>query len=183
MNQRVYAPEQFDIDDFRDNKVDFHLDYGDFDRSCRMTFEKPSEWSISSQIDPTSTNSSRINKTIARTNKTSRKGLKTLPVRRISEKKTGAKVRRKNHALKEIRTYQRTGELLIPRRPFRRLCVEIARRENPEIRFQAVALEALQEATEAFVVGMIEDSQLCTIHAKRVTLMQKDMELAQKIRK
>ena len=50
------------------------------------------------------------------------------------------------------------------------------------MRFQTTALMALQEAAEAYMVTLFEDSLLCTIHAKRVTLMQKDMALARRIR-
>ena len=51
-----------------------------------------------------------------------------------------------------------------------------------ELRFQSQALQALQEATEAYLVGLFEDTNLCAIHAKRSTVMKKDMELARRIR-
>jgi histone H3 len=50
------------------------------------------------------------------------------------------------------------------------------------VRFQSVALLALQEATEAYLVGLFEDTNLCAIHAKRVTIMPKDIQLARRIR-
>ena len=80
-------------------------------------------------------------------------------------------------ALREIR-YQRSSELLIRRMPFQRLVREIAQTHNPYLRFQSGAILALQESTEAYLVGLLEDSNLCEIHAKRVTIMPKDMQLA-----
>ena len=50
------------------------------------------------------------------------------------------------------------------------------------LRFQSQALYALQEATEAYLVGLFEDTNLCAIHAKRVTIMPKDIQLARRIR-
>ena len=85
-------------------------------------------------------------------------------------------------ALREIRKYQKSTELLIRRRPFMRLVREIAQDIKLELRFQASAMEALQEATEAYLVGLFEDSNLCAIHAKRVTIMPKDIQLARRIR-
>lgn len=59
---------------------------------------------------------------------------------------------------------------------------EIAQEFMGELRFQTTALMALQEATEAYMVGLFEDTNLCAIHAKRVTIMAKDMQLARRIR-
>ena len=86
-------------------------------------------------------------------------------------------------ALREIRRYQKTTELLIKKLPFQRLIRElVARNLSGDYRFQSAALGALQEATEAYLVGLMEDTNLCAIHAKRVTIMPKDMQLAQRIR-
>ena len=85
-------------------------------------------------------------------------------------------------ALREIRRYQKSTELLIKRGPFQRLVREIAEGLNTGLRFQTSALCALQEAAESFLVGMFEDTNLCTIHAKRVTIMPRDMQLARRIR-
>ncbi|KAI6204446.1 hypothetical protein M3Y94_00675300 [Aphelenchoides besseyi] len=87
-------------------------------------------------------------------------------------------------SLKEIRHYQKTTNLLIPRRPFMRIVKEITTRvckEEP-YKYQMGALLALQEACEYFLVGLFEDSNLLAIHAKRVTIMPKDMDLARRIR-
>ncbi|PNW85662.1 hypothetical protein CHLRE_03g197050v5 [Chlamydomonas reinhardtii] len=97
------------------------------------------------------------------------------------------RVRRGTVALREIRKYQKTTELLIRRAPFQRLVREIANKGAPggqaEFRWRADALEALQEAAEAHLIAMLEDSNLCAIHAKRVTIMPKDMQLAKRLRR
>ena len=85
-------------------------------------------------------------------------------------------------ALREIRRYQKSTELLIRRAPFQRLVREIAEGLNTGLKFQTAAVCALQEAAESFLVGLFEDTNLCTIHAKRVTIMPRDMQLARRIR-
>ena len=85
-------------------------------------------------------------------------------------------------ALREIRRYQKSTELLIRKLPFQRLVREIAQSFKTELKFQAAALGALQEAAEAFLIGLFEDTNLCAIHAKRVTIMPKDIQLARRIR-
>ena len=92
-------------------------------------------------------------------------------------------------ALKQIRRYQKSTELLIRKLPFQRLVREIAGDEEVirsplcgKVRFQSAAIMALQEASEAYLVGLFEDSNLCAIHAKRVTIMPKDIQLARRIR-
>ena len=92
-------------------------------------------------------------------------------------------------ALKQIRQYQKSTELLIRKLPFQRLVREIACDQDVitsplcgKVRFQSAAIMALQEASEAYLVGLFEDSNLCAIHAKRVTIMPKDIQLARRIR-
>ncbi|BDA46702.1 Histone H3.2 [Coccomyxa sp. Obi] len=85
-------------------------------------------------------------------------------------------------ALREIRKYQKSTALLLKKLPFRRLVREVCESFNDGLRFQESAMEALQEASEAYLVGLFEDSNLCAIHAKRVTIMPKDMQLARRIR-
>ena len=84
----------------------------------------------------------------------------------------------------EIRRYQRGHELLIPRLPFGRLVREIAMgmASAGGLRFQTAALMALQEAAEAYVISLMEDCVLCAVHARRVTVMPRDMRLARRIR-
>ena len=85
-------------------------------------------------------------------------------------------------ALREIRRFQKSTDLLIRKLPFQRLVREIASEFKNDLRFQSSAVLALQEATEAYLVGLFEDTNLCAIHAKRVTIMPKDMQLARRIR-
>ncbi|XP_032871080.1 histone H3.3-like [Amblyraja radiata] len=85
-------------------------------------------------------------------------------------------------ALREIRRYQKSTELLIRKLPFQRLVREIAQDFKTDLRFQSSAAMALQEASEAYLVGLFEDTNLCAIHAKRVTIMPKDIQLARRIR-
>uniref|UniRef100_UPI00398E51E7 histone H3-like centromeric protein A n=1 Tax=Pristiophorus japonicus TaxID=55135 RepID=UPI00398E51E7 len=87
-------------------------------------------------------------------------------------------------ALMEIRKYQKSTDLLLRKLPFSRLVREVANRftGGEGFRWQANALLALQEAAEAFLVLLLEDAYLCTLHAKRVTLFPKDVQLARKIR-
>ena len=85
-------------------------------------------------------------------------------------------------ALREIRKLQKSTELRIRKLPFQRLVREIAQDYKSDLRFQSQAVLALQEASEAYLVGLFEDTNLCAIHAKRVTIMPKDMQLARRIR-
>ena len=87
-------------------------------------------------------------------------------------------------ALMEIRKFQKSTNLLIPKLPFSRVVRETVSTvcNGRDLRFQTAAILALQEASEAYLVTLFEDSLLCTIHAKRVTLMPKDMTLAMRIR-
>lgn len=86
-------------------------------------------------------------------------------------------------ALREIRKYQKSTDLLIRKMPFQRLVREIAQEEcNGDYRFQSTAILALQEAAEAYLISLFEDTNLCAIHAKRVTIMPKDIQLARRIR-
>ncbi|KAL7083145.1 hypothetical protein ACP275_14G143600 [Erythranthe tilingii] len=85
-------------------------------------------------------------------------------------------------ALREIRKYQKSWNLLIPAAPFIRTVREISFTYAPNVtRWQAEALVALQEAAEDYIVELFGEAMLCAIHAKRVTLMKKDFELARRI--
>nr|XP_010330359.1 histone H3.3A-like [Saimiri boliviensis boliviensis]XP_039324790.1 histone H3.3A-like [Saimiri boliviensis boliviensis] len=81
-------------------------------------------------------------------------------------------------ALREIRRYHKSTELLISKLPFQRLVREIAQGFKTDLHFQSAAIRALQEASEAYLVGLFVDTNLCVIHAKRVTIMPKDIQLA-----
>jgi histone H3 len=85
-------------------------------------------------------------------------------------------------ALRMIRTYQKSTALLLRKMPFQRLIREIAMMFNSDLRFQSSAILALQEASEAYLVGLFEDTNLLAIHSKRVTIYVKDLQLARRIR-
>ena len=85
-------------------------------------------------------------------------------------------------ALREIKRYQKSTLMLLPHAPFQRLVRSICSGIDHDLRFQSQALLALQESTEAYVVGLLEDAQLCSIHANRVTVMKKDLDLSRRIR-
>ena len=85
-------------------------------------------------------------------------------------------------ALKDIRHYQGSTALLIRKLPFQRLVREIAQDHKTDLRFQSAAVLCLQEASEAYLVGLFDNANLCAIHAGRVTIMPKDIQLARRIR-
>ena len=92
-------------------------------------------------------------------------------------------------ALREIRRYQKSTDLLIRKAPFCRLTREIMEAVQEKLitkekteRMAGAAILAIQEATESYLVGLNEDTNLCAIHAKRVTIMPKDIQLARRIR-
>ncbi|KAG1860302.1 histone-fold-containing protein [Suillus subalutaceus] len=76
-------------------------------------------------------------------------------------------------ALREIRRYQKSTELLIRKLPFQRLVREIAQDFKTDLRFQSSA---------AYLVSLFEDTNLAAIHAKRVTIQPKDLALARRLR-
>ena len=109
-------------------------------------------------------------------------GGKTLPASQQGTKKPH-RYRLGTVALWEIQRYQKLTELLIRKLPFQRLVREIAQDLGKmSIRFQSGAIIALQEASKAYLVGLLKDANLCAVHAKRVTIMPKDIQLARRIR-
>ena len=84
-------------------------------------------------------------------------------------------------ALREIRHYQKFTGFLIRKLPFQRLVREITVKVAQEMQFQSSALLALQEAAKVYLMGLFEDTNLCAIHARRVTIMPKDIQLARRI--
>ena len=134
---------------------------------------------------------------MARTKQTARK--QTTPAGKAPRKQIGSKAARKSApiqggikkphryrpgtvALREIRKFQKSTDLLIRKLPFQRVVREIAQQFKSDLRFQSQAVLALQEASEAYLVGLFEDTNLCAIHARRVTIMPKDIQLARRIR-
>ena len=85
-------------------------------------------------------------------------------------------------ALREIRKYQKSTDTLIKKAPFQRVVQEILHNIKSDVRIQSTAVLALQEASEAYLVGVFEDTNLCALHAKRVTIMPRGMQLARRIR-
>lgn len=124
-----------------------------------------------------------------------RKGSKLVPKKNFKMKTAGRsgsegaiapqtrvyRLKQSTKALRAIRRYQNSTELLIRKQSFQRLVREIAENYKQDIHFQPMALTALQEASEAFLVGLFENVQQCAIHAKRVTIKDKDVRLAKKI--
>ena len=84
-------------------------------------------------------------------------------------------------ALREIRHFQRSVDLLIPLLPFQRLVCGIAQDFNIGLRFQSSAILALQEAAEAWLVGLFESADLCCIHRGQITIAPKDFNLVRRI--
>ena len=113
------------------------------------------------------------------TRQTAQKAPKKIAAQKAAEKK---RYRPGILALREIKKYQKSTEMLIPKAPFTRLVREVGLNEKKDIRFQKQAIEALHQSSEAYILGLFEDTNLCAIHAKRVTIMPKDMQLARIIR-
>uniref|UniRef100_A0A915DAY6 Histone H2A/H2B/H3 domain-containing protein n=1 Tax=Ditylenchus dipsaci TaxID=166011 RepID=A0A915DAY6_9BILA len=93
-----------------------------------------------------------------------------------------SKSKKQENFLKEIRKYQRSTDLLVPKRSFIRLIREVGTEIKHDLRFTPGALMGLQEVSEVFIVGIMEDSNLCALHANRVTIMVKDIQLVRRIR-
>jgi len=85
-------------------------------------------------------------------------------------------------ALRQIRQFQQGTDLLIQRAAFQRLVREVASQHKEGIRFQSTALEALQEAAEAYVVSVLSDANLCALHCRRMTPQCTDLRLARRLR-
>lgn len=94
-----------------------------------------------------------------------------LPVRRV----------RKTKWLREVRKYQKSTELLVRKLPFQRVVREIGQEAKPDLRFQSAALGALQAAAEAHLVELFEGANRCAMHAKRVTVQPRDIQLVRKM--
>ena len=112
---------------------------------------------------------------MARTKQTARK--QATPAGKAPRKQVGNKAARKSApvssgikkphryrpgtvALREIRRYQKSTELLIRKLPFQRLVREVAQQFKSDLRFQSSAVLALQEASESYLVGLFEDTKL-----------------------
>ena len=100
------------------------------------------------------------------------------------EKQKKRKYRPGTRALMEIRHYQKSVEFLIRKLPFQRVVREVAQNLGAidDLRFTPDAIFALQEASEVFLVNLMEDANLCTIHRGRITITPKDYHLVMRMR-
>lgn len=99
--------------------------------------------------------------------------------------RVGKNVRRyrpSKNVLREIRRYQKSTNLLLPELPFQRVVREIAMEQFVDFRFQGLAMRALQEASETYLVELFQDTSIIAMHANRVTIMPDDIQLARRIR-
>ena len=105
-------------------------------------------------------------------------------VKRTSQEGEGQKRRARPgaKALREIKRYQRSTDTLLPRLALQRIIKEMSTRIMPDVRYSKGAISAIQECVEGYMVGLMEDTGLCAIHARRMTIMTKDMKLARRIR-
>jgi histone H3 len=112
----------------------------------------------------------------------------TIQMQRSKEYKPGPnlgksqRARPSQRANYEIQHYTATVDHIVPKLPFQRLIREIIQKINDEIRIQRSAVGILHEMTEEYIVKLFQDANLCVLHAGRVTIMPKDLILAQKIR-
>jgi histone H3 len=125
---------------------------------------------------------------MARTKQTVSKSSKSI-AKKAKKASTGAAGVKKVHrfrpgtvALRQIKKLQKSTDLLMRKAPFQRLVREIATKHKEGLRFAASALAALQESTESYVISLLADANLCSLHAKRVTAMPSDLHLARRLR-
>ena len=129
-------------------------------------------------------------KTVAREGgRPPRKSLKTRKVLQVVTKlsrvgkiqKNAQRFRSGTKGLMEIQRFQRSTELLVPKMLFLQLVKKILQKERPWLKIQASAVLALNEGVEAYLLHFFEDSNMCAIHTKFITIMPKDMQLARQI--
>ena len=174
-----HAPEVNQISAQRNASNPPPLPSNDDDQWFRCHPKLPGSGKAPRKLPPAKIQSKKM-KGISKTPKT--KG-KKLPALQQGQQKKPHRYRPGTVALREIRRYQKSTELLIRKLPFQRLVREIAHDIGKmNMRFQSAAIMALQEASDAYLVGLLEDSNLCAIHAKWVTIMPKDIQLARRIR-
>lgn len=148
--------------------------------SRSVTSRSPSNLVQISRPRPSPRISSTPSTSLSHSSIGSNQSARKLPNRTTTRRSPGTK------ALSEIRKFQRTTTPLISRLPFYRLVKEIGETflttGDSNLRWQVEAVNALQEAAEAYLVHLFEDANLCAIHSKRVTIMLKDIQLARRIR-
>lgn len=123
---------------------------------------------------------------MSRTKQTAKSAPKAKKVAKKAPKAPGTKRNRRwrpgTVALREVRKYQKTTGTLIRKAPFQRLVREVGHGAKDGLRWAAAAVGAVQEATESYVIGLLSDSNLCALHARRVTIMPRDIHLARRLR-
>lgn len=125
---------------------------------------------------------------MARTKETARKGPKKSVGKKAKKASGGSGVKKPRRfrpgtvALREIKRYQKGTDLLLRKAPFQRLVRELSVQGKDGLRFQSAAVLAIQEATEAYLISLLADTNLCAIHTRRVTIMPKDIHLARRLR-
>jgi histone H3 len=125
---------------------------------------------------------SRTKQTAKSAPKAKKLGAKKAKQPKVPGAKKSRRFRPGTVALREIRSFQKTSGLLIRRAPFQRMVREVAQVAKAGLRWQSAALAAMQEATESYVIGLLSDSNLCALHARRVTVMPRDIHLARRLR-
>jgi histone H3 len=125
---------------------------------------------------------------MARTKQTVSKSSKSI-AKKAKKATTGAAGVKRVHrfrpgtvALRQIKKLQKSTDLLMRKAPFQRLVRQLAAAHKDGLRFAASALAALQESTESYVISLLADANLCSLHAKRVTAMPSDLHLARRLR-
>ena len=145
---------------------------------CKRT-RKCAQNQLASNLPQKTLTKEQARKNVAKAVVAVQKNLGNLP--RMGGLKRPMRYRPGTVVLREIRHYQKLTELLIRKLPFNRLVREIAQDFKTDLRFQSEAIGALQEASEAYIVGFFKDTNLCVIHVKRVTIMPKDIQLTRRI--
>ena len=167
------------------------------ERKERLKKEKEKRVKANHKADKAAKAAKAAKNTVPKTRKT--KGTSKAPCQQLAMKAThknaggggngrsgGPKIKKPHVnyaiiAMREICRYQKSVDLLIPLLPFQRLVWEIAQDFKMDLRFQSAAILALQEAAEAWLVGLFESANLCCIHRGRQTIAPKDFYLLRRI--
>lgn len=107
---------------------------------------------------------------------------KNVPRRILPTKRKSTKPKQGETALQDIQHYQTSTELLFPKTSFSRLVREVGQDYKTDVRFSSLALQAIQVATESYLIDVLEEANICALHAKRVTVSSQDIQLAMRIR-
>ena len=125
---------------------------------------------------------SRTKQTAKSAPKSKKMGSKKTKAPRAPGMKKSRRFRPGTVALRQIRKFQKGTNTLIRKAPFQRMVREVANTQKDGLRWQSAAVAAMQEATESYVIGLLSDSNLCALHARRVTVMPRDIHLARRLR-